>query len=414
MGHYSNFKIGDFSASWKYTIPAFATFLFSACDAVIETDDQKDTVRSYYFKTSISKARSRMEQIGYTNTFFDNLYGFFREEVIDLYESELWEASANRDWGEEKIEDITEKASKENFEFTKFIEEIERSSQIDLQTLEDPEVLLHNVENKSKLNPNLAQGLGFLQTLYDFYYNTYSEILDLVIARVMLELQDPDKNVQLNIGDLYSVDPNSFPTEGIEVLTELKEELIKKTKVYDKSFQTLLDNDAELNRLHLENKLLTDWKKVKSEEDSHKKGDLLEDFTVTLFKLVDDFSLHKKNKDNGDQELDLIYDNKNEDLLPEKSEQVLIECKNWTNKVGTPQLQAFFTKMEDHTETKIGFFISVGGFTEKADTDFLKRIGRVERDVVLIDKNDIQEFIDDPSMDPGPWLREKFHESTTE
>lgn len=414
MGHYSVLMIGDYSTSWKYTIPAFATFLFSARDAVIEPDDQKDTESSYYFKTSISKAKSRMDQIGYTNTFFDNLYGFFREEVIDLYESELWEASASRDWGKEKIEDLTGKANKGNFEFKKFIEEVQRSKQIDIQSLRDPEIILHDVENKTKLTPHLAQGLGFLQTLYDFYYNTYSEILDLVVARVWLELQDTNQEVRLDISDLYLMDPNSFSAEGVKVLTELKEQLIKKTQVYNKSFQILLDNDAELNRLHLENKLLTDWKRVKTEEDPHKKGDLLEDFTVTLFKLVSDFSLHEKNKDNGDQELDLIYDNQNEDLLPEKSEQVLIECKNWADKVGTPELQAFFHKMKDHSEMKIGFFISVGGFTKKADTDFLKRIGRDERDVVLIDKDDIQEFIENPGMDPGPWLRERFHESTTE
>ena len=50
---------------------------------------------------------------------------------------------------------------------------------------------------------------------------------------------------------------------------------------------------------------------------------------------------------------------------------ILIECKNWTAKIGVPELRVFESKIRDRGALcKIGVFVSMSGFTKP----FLERL----------------------------------------
>ena len=72
---------------------------------------------------------------------------------------------------------------------------------------------------------------------------------------------------------------------------------------------------------------------------------------------------------------------------------LFVECKNWNTSIGPKEVRDFEVKMQNHAKlAKLGFLISYNGFTPGAKTE-LKRAGREDYHVVLIDKQAIEDFM---------------------
>jgi hypothetical protein len=85
---------------------------------------------------------------------------------------------------------------------------------------------------------------------------------------------------------------------------------------------------------------------------------------------------------------------------------ILVECKNWTEKPGMPELRIFESKIRDRGALcKIGIFVSVSGFTKT----FLKRLKKfrsADGVIFAIDGADL-EWIVTSKMRLTDWLREE-------
>ncbi len=126
------------------------------------------------------------------------------------------------------------------------------------------------------------------------------------------------------------------------------------------------------------------WQNALKATDANEKGKLLEQVFVRLFQIDGSFMLLEHNVRTESEEIDLA-------VQPDSSSPfwsrvspplLLLECKNWKEKVGTKELQVFATKIENRPRIlcRIGYLISILGFTEDAKKEL---IGYRARDFVL-------------------------------
>lgn len=139
------------------------------------------------------------------------------------------------------------------------------------------------------------------------------------------------------------------------------------------------------------------------------KGKSLEDLVEVLFTSGEGLVLADKRVSTDDEEIDLVcINNVNRPFwLALTSPLLFVECKNWTKNVGTKEIRDFEIKLQNHgAMTKIGFFVSLNGFTSEVASE-LKRMGRSAYHVVLIERQDIVEYL---ASDVGilNWLETKM------
>lgn len=136
------------------------------------------------------------------------------------------------------------------------------------------------------------------------------------------------------------------------------------------------------------------WERVRSAKLNREKEIALVDF-------VDDFFQHstilkritKLNwSQDGESELDLVYECLSTKLLWSGSRGVVpVECKNWSNKVGAPEITRFAEKVF-RTGSKIGLFVA-RAFTSAAKISAAK--ARLGHDVIigLLDDKDFEDYL---------------------
>lgn len=113
------------------------------------------------------------------------------------------------------------------------------------------------------------------------------------------------------------------------------------------------------------------WSEVRSEENSQRKGKLLEDLMIRVFKTLPGFNAITPRGRTKDEEIDLIIRNESPDAFwsRESSQYILVECKNWSKPVGPEELIVFRNKLENRgARCRLGFFIALGGFTKGFDS----------------------------------------------
>jgi CheY-like chemotaxis protein len=115
-----------------------------------------------------------------------------------------------------------------------------------------------------------------------------------------------------------------------------------------------------------ENEIQGTWTDAKAEKNAGRKGKLLEDLMVLLFKTVPGLKHVDTRRKSRDEEIDLFLHNESSDPLWHKqSAYFLVECKNWSDKVGPDELDRFYAKLNRRFgQTNLGFLVSVNGFTE--------------------------------------------------
>jgi Holliday junction resolvase-like predicted endonuclease len=97
------------------------------------------------------------------------------------------------------------------------------------------------------------------------------------------------------------------------------------------------------------------------------RGDALESLVDALLRTEEpELQVVAKNFRTTEEEIDVVLTNglTNPFWTSQASPLILVECKNWTSKVGVPELRVFESKMQDRGAIeKIGIFVSTSGFT---------------------------------------------------
>jgi restriction endonuclease Mrr len=107
----------------------------------------------------------------------------------------------------------------------------------------------------------------------------------------------------------------------------------------------------------------------------------------------------------GGEEIDLVLKNNVDRPFWSAldSPLIFVECKNWSSSVGAAELRDFEMKLLNHGPlARVGFFVAPGGFTEGARTE-LRRGGRSDHTVVLIDGDALNQYVDS-GMPTVEWL----------
>ena len=120
----------------------------------------------------------------------------------------------------------------------------------------------------------------------------------------------------------------------------------------------------------------------------------LEELVAALFNLDATFRVWAIRYSMSDEEIDVVVANhgKSGFWLSLQSPLILVECKNWTKPVGSPEVRDFAGKLlNHHVLAKIGFLIAGSGFTSAA-TDAIRRMSRGDSLIVLLTLTDMLSF----------------------
>jgi hypothetical protein len=139
------------------------------------------------------------------------------------------------------------------------------------------------------------------------------------------------------------------------------------------------------------------------------RGDALESLFEALMRTEEpELRVIEKNFRTTEEEIDILASNGLTDpfWVAHGSPLILVECKNWTEKPGMPELRIFESKIRDRGALcKIGIFVSISGFTKT----FLKRLKKFQSAdgvIFAIDGSDLERIVTS-KMRLTDWLREE-------
>jgi CheY-like chemotaxis protein len=151
------------------------------------------------------------------------------------------------------------------------------------------------------------------------------------------------------------------------------------------------------------------WSAVETERNAHRKGKLLEDLMVLLFKTIPGFHQVSVRRQNEIEEIDLVVRNESNDPLwvNERTSYILAECKNWSKPVGVNELRNFIWKLgRRFGRCRLGLFIAPGGFTGPFK-ETLRTESKDDLLVVLVEHDALRDLV--LSTDRNASLK-KLHE----
>jgi ActR/RegA family two-component response regulator len=136
------------------------------------------------------------------------------------------------------------------------------------------------------------------------------------------------------------------------------------------------------------------WSEVETETDANRKGKLLEDLMVHLFKTIPGFHHASVRRQNEIEEIDILIRNESIDPVWAKEQSyILAECKNWSKPVGVEELSRFLSKIERRFgRCRLGFLIAPGGFASTYKTALLAE-RKHNLMVISIDREDLNELV---------------------
>lgn len=421
MGHYSNLHIGDEELSWKYYIPPYVSFLFDKSDYFQDSEvlDEEEELIYFGYETTCEQALNKLDQWGFDwrliENFYNSIYEELREEYLYSLRYELEDYSSKEDI-DQKISNHLEKfprlsRAEELQDYTNFILPILRASKHG----EESKVLSQDGNNYT-IEPNrrndgtvyvvhelhqflFSRTLKFppwifiISNLFEYHIERdYQEIISIIYFRFLLEAHAKEEPVILDLSDLYE-DPEDI--KGFQ--EESAHHLIKKVNIFNKFFESIINEEENLKKLVLKNKLIEELERIDKipSGSNNLKGKALEDITDIIFSNISGFDVIDKKYSNGDEEIDLLVKN---DLNKSfwsafSSPLIFIECKNWKEKVGTSELRDFEGKLRNHSKlAKIGIFVGFNGFSREVVTE-LKRSSKEDYQIALITREDLEDFI---------------------
>jgi hypothetical protein len=127
-----------------------------------------------------------------------------------------------------------------------------------------------------------------------------------------------------------------------------------------------------------------------------------------VFRSISGFEHAQVRRQNDLEEIDVLVQNSSTDpFWQREGSYVLVECKNWSSRVGVPELKLFRQKIDDRFgRSVLGFFIAMGGYAETTSIEeWTRRAGQSL--VVLLSAEDLGALI--AARDRSAKLKE-FHE----
>lgn len=122
---------------------------------------------------------------------------------------------------------------------------------------------------------------------------------------------------------------------------------------------------ARMDREATESAIRDLWADLRTETDPHRKGKLLEDLIVLVFRTIPGFGHVEARRRNEIEELDVVIRNESRDPVWCKEPPYLfVECKNWSRPVSTEDFDHFFAKLgRRYGRGKLGLFVAPAGFS---------------------------------------------------
>lgn len=147
-----------------------------------------------------------------------------------------------------------------------------------------------------------------------------------------------------------------------------------------------------------EQQLAERWQAAQAETDRLKKGPLLEETIKLLLQTMPGWSSIRSNVSNEIEEIDLLVRNESTDpFWSRQSDYLLVECKNWSSHVGSPEFDRFYGKMtRRYGRCRLGLLIALGGFANTVKLDALSR-REGEHLVILLNRSDVDRLVQSPA-----------------
>lgn len=456
MSQNAEITIGRIFLSYRNAIPDIYTFFFKEKDIFYNLDSEGDYYEQLGFQTTCAAALAVLEENGYTINFFSQLYDFFYEDSLQAFKQVLMEhiieeqqsASLNLPDIQQIVEEYIAKhqsvsRKEELLDFIKIVQsllntnfnlppfdrpyEIKRTSSQDLTSISiDAEIYFKRFSeygfDMGSLGRYMLQHYKnfphwiiiiclmidpYVAPRYDFVYE-YQDIFSFMFVRLVLEFETPSSEFKLEIAEVAELNAEDNPIEFLKQLHfDLTENIIRKTTLYNRMYKSLFVNEEDFRNRYIKSRATDLLVACDEALSTNIKGKTLEDLTELLFTSNSFMELVNKRVSTGDEEIDLVIKNNiNRPFwLAFQSPLFFIECKNWKNPVGASELRNFEVKLRNHKLAKVGFFVALGGFTAEVWSE-LKRMGREQEHIVLIDRNDIKTFLDS-DMDFFMWLESK-------
>lgn len=141
-------------------------------------------------------------------------------------------------------------------------------------------------------------------------------------------------------------------------------------------------------------KLLKMWHSAKNENDPHKKGKLLEQFTENMIELMDNFEILRDK--NGEYDINLGFEQIDLTLINNAYELrgwgnfIKVECKNYAKAIGNDLIRDFSGKLRG--DIRLGIMISANGFGKEADKLLIRLLANDNKLIVRISGDDIDRW----------------------
>ena len=226
-----------------------------------------------------------------------------------------------------------------------------------------------------------------LGKVYGLFTHWLKELTEFELDKAYNQILELAKNTLMGVywsGDMV-LSPAIEEAEE-EELTEDKPKMVL-SPAFEKTEDKKITDDE----------LMNSWADCCNESDQHLKGRLLEGFVKSFLSRESGFKrINTLRTENEEFDLLIVNDVESPHWQNYHSPFILLECKNTRDKIPISDVRNFFWKIENHSNAcKLGFLVSVGGFT-KGSIDELMRLGSREFVVGLIDGDDINEFFEEP------------------
>jgi CheY-like chemotaxis protein len=152
------------------------------------------------------------------------------------------------------------------------------------------------------------------------------------------------------------------------------------------------------------------WEDLQRTTDALEKGPLLERVLQVLLSTIPGFVDAGTNRQNRLEEIDVLVRNESTDaFLARQGDYLLVECKNWSSKVGVPEVTLLLAKLEHrYGRCNTGILVAPGGFASSARQELLaRRKGR--HLLLLLDGDDLSRWVH--ALDRAAELKRLFDEA---
>ena len=285
MGHYSTLLVGKYDFQWKYDIPAYLSFLFEEKDSYSETVEEEDGYPvKIGFKTDVASAIKKLDQLGMNWDMLASIYSYFydqlKEGVIDRVENAIIENSSassetsvqakinialgqfNRFSRQEELEDFVnflipmidastgaKNMSVRSIDGRNYKIPKNKRPDIFSSFIHDPGQFLFE---RATLLPPWIQIIG---NLFDYeLVQEYTEIISIVLIRLLLEACPLDTVVDLQLEDIVEE-----KEEIADFHLRSAQRIIDKIKLYNKFFNSVLNQEAVIKDVYFREQLLA-WR----------------------------------------------------------------------------------------------------------------------------------------------------------